>query len=489
MKAEEYSKMKVTIRSKAAPAAAKAFFGGKKAPAEYRALLDRLEAAGRFDPNAAAVKTVDAGEGVLILLGKPADDVRHFKDLVARAFREAAGEKAETLELDLGSYDGALEPALAVRAAAQACLEAAYRFDYYLEKKSECPVKEVRLLHADAARAALKKAAALGAELGEAVCAARDAVNRTSWDMTPETLAKWAAGLCGGAPAEVELLDRAALEKLGAKSLLSVSRGAANPPMMAVLRYRGDPKHPQHITALIGKGITYDSGGLSLKSKDGMITMHGDMGGAAATGAAFSVIARSGMKLNVTAILPICENMLSPEGYRPGDVIGSMDGKTIQIRSTDAEGRLVLIDAMTYAIRCEKAERLVDIATLTGGAAKAYGPLVSAVAVTDETLRAGMKHASETSGDLMWEMPFVPDYISFLRTSHADIANSSIDAGSSMINAAVFLSRFTDGKPWMHIDIAGKSWVKKTEGCFCEGGTGVGTAALYDLCDYLAQSK
>ena len=480
--------MKIVIGTPGAPAAARAVFCGQNCPADCRPAVERLTAAGRFDPAAPQVKTAELNGALLLLLGTPEeDDVRHLQQLLGRAVRMAAEERAATLSLELGSYAGTADPALLARTAAVAAREALYRFDDYRLNKPVCALEEVRIVPVRPT-AEIERAVALGDALGAAVCQARTAVNRTSRDLTPEALAAWAVSLCEGAPAETEVLDRARLEKLGARALLSVSLGAHNPPTMTVLRYKGDPAHPDRVLALVGKGITYDSGGLSLKSKDGMITMHDDMGGAAAVAAAFSVIARSGMTLNVTAILPACENMVAPQGYRPGDVIGSMDGKTIQIRSTDAEGRLILIDGLTYALRHEKAGRLVDIATLTGGAAKAYGPLVSAYAVTDGALRAGMQTASARSGELMWEMPLIRDYLSYLKSDHADLVNSSAGAGSSMINAAVFLREFTEGKPWMHIDIAGTAWTGKAEDCRAVGGTGVGVVTLYDLCAALAEN-
>ena len=448
---------------------------------EYAQAVERLIDSGRFCPDKAQVKALDRGDALLVLMGTPeAEDVRHLKGLMGQAVRMAREEKADTLEIDLDTYRGGMEPAALVRMAAQAAWEGNYVFDAYRSSR-EAGLQSVSIQYAGAGQAPIQEAFAVGCRLGQAITAARTVVNRTSRDLTPQALTDWILERAEGGPYEAEVLDAAALEAAGAKALLNVSAAAETAPRMVVLRYRGDGDHPEQVTALLGKGITYDSGGLSLKSKTGMLTMHHDMGGAAAAAAAFDAAARSGLTCNVTAVLPLCENMLSPAGYRPGDVIGTMDGKTVLIKSTDAEGRLILADAMTWALRREGAGQLIDIATLTGGAVAAYGPLISAIAVTDADLRQAVQAASGDSGELVWEMPLLDDYLHYLKTDHADLANSSNGAGSSMINAALFLREFTGGKPWLHIDSAATSWADKTAGCRAAGATGAGTVLLYDL--------
>ena len=369
---------------------------------EFAGPIQRLVDSGRFCPDKDQVKALDCGDTLLLIMGTPeAEDVRHLKGLLGRAVRMACEEKAAELEIDLDTYRGFADIAVLVRQAAQAAWEGSYRFDAYRSQR-DAGLQRVCLKAAGAGEPAVQRAFAVGDCLGRAVTAARDVVNRTSRDLTPQALTDWILARAEGGPYEVEVLDAAALREAGARALLSVSAAAESAPRMVVLRYRGDADHPDQVTALLGKGVTYDSGGLSLKSKTGMLTMHHDMGGAAAAAAAFDAAARTGLRLNVTAVLPICENMLSPAGYRPGDVIGTMDGKTVLIKSTDAEGRLILADAMTWALQREHAGQVIDIATLTGGAVSAYGPLINAIAVTDDGLRTAVQAASGDSGELVW---------------------------------------------------------------------------------------
>lgn len=443
--------------------------------------------AGRFHPNKSQVKVVTEGKELLLLLGRPeTEDARHIMELVGQGIRAAREERVDTLEIDLDTWRGQKHPAELVREIARAAWMGNYVFDDYRSSR-ERGLARVVVKFAGADEESVRKAFEEGDCLGQAVVAARGVVNRTSRDMTPLAFTDWVLSLSADGPYQVEVVEEAALRAADAQALLSVSAASQYPPRMVVMRYQGDPDHPDQVTALLGKGVTFDSGGLSLKSKTGMLTMHHDMGGAAATAAAFDVAARRGVPMNLTAILPVCENMLSPVGYRPGDVIGTMDGKSVLIKSTDAEGRLILADAMTWAIRKEGATRLVDLATLTGGAVSAFGPLINAVAVEDATLRQEVWAASRTSGELVWEMPLLRDYMRYLKSDHADLANSSNGAGSSMINGALFLQAFTQDLPWLHIDSAGTSWSDKTSGCCAYGATGAGTVLLYDLVCHLAE--
>ena len=442
--------------------------------------------AGRFHPNKSQVKVVTEGKELLLLLGRPErEDPRHIMELVGQGIRTAREERVKSLEIDLDTWHGETEPAGLVREIARAARMANYVFDDYKTDREQ-GLTRITVKFSGAGREEVRGAFAQGDRLGQAVVAVRGAVNRTSRDMTPPAFTDWVLALSAGGPYQVEVVEEDALRAAGAKALLSVSAASQYPPRLVVMRYQGDHDHPDQVTALLGKGVTFDSGGLSLKSKTGMITMHHDMGGAAATAAAFDAVARTGLPINLTAVLPVCENMLSPTGYRPGDVIGTMDGKSVLIKSTDAEGRLILADAMTWAIRREGAKRLVDLATLTGGAVAAFGPLINALAVEDDTLRRAVWAASATSGELVWEMPLLKDYMRYLKSDHADLANSSNGAGSSMVNGALFLQAFAQDLPWLHIDSAGTSWADKTAGCFSYGATGAGTVLLFDLVRQLA---
>lgn len=451
--------------------------------------VEKWIATGRFQPERGQIKALETEQGLQILVGKPETaGVRAIQQQLGRAVRLAQAERVRSVEIDLDNWPTELSSEELVRAAALAAWEGSYSF-CRRHAKVESGLEQIYLKKSEADPAALSCAFQEGDRLGRAVTAVRDAVNRTSRDMNPKAFADWVLAQAEGLPCEIEILDKKSLEEAGVKALLHVSAGAEHSPYLAVLRYRGDPEHPEEITAVLGKGVTFDSGGLSLKSKKGMITMHHDMAGAAAAAAAVVEVARAKLSLNLTAVLPLCENMLSPASYRPGDIIETMDGKTVLIKSTDAEGRLILADAMTWAICKEGAKRLIDIATLTGGAVAAYGPLINAVAGEDPVLMEGIQAASQTSGELVWKMPLLAEYKSYLSTEHADLANSSNGAGSAMINAALFLKEFTQSRPWLHIDSAGTSWAEKTDGCQAFGATGAGTVLLFDLFRQLADSE
>ncbi len=470
--------MKIDLTNTRPTDAARIAFATDRIP-EIHTFADKMTEARRFDADADKVKAFYTHEGLCVLIGRPkADDVRHIAALAGDALRLVKAENAKSLVFELDSYDGRISPALLARTIAESLVEADYAFTDYVSNKS-ASILEATLISANAE--AVESAVREGELLGRAVVRIRGVVNRTSRDMTPSALAAYAEEIAKETGCAYELLDAAALASLHADALLSVALGSNEPALMAVLRYRGDPDHPNDVTALIGKGITFDSGGLSLKSKTGMITMHHDMNGAAVAAAVVGLTAQSKRKINLTAVLPICGKMLSAVSYRPGDVIKTMNGKSVLIISTDAEGRLVMADALTYAIRHENASRLIDAATLTGGAASAYGPLVTAFASTCDALTQAVKASAETSGELAWEMPLVDDYKSFLKADNADIANSSNNGGSSMINAAIFLKEFTEGKPWLHLDCAGTAWTTKEGGRFSAGATGTPCALLYDL--------
>ena len=278
--------MELTIRAAGGDAGACVMFGAGCGDTRWAPQVDHLIRSGRFDPAKPQVKLLDSGASLVILVGCPeAEDVRHLKGLMGQAVRMAREEKADTLEIDLDTYRGGMEPAALVRMAAQAAWEGNYVFDAYRSSR-EAGLQSVSIQYAGAGQAPIQEAFAVGCRLGQAITAARTVVNRTSRDLTPQALTDWILERAEGGPYEAEVLDAAALEAAGAKALLNVSAAAETAPRMVVLRYRGDGDHPDQVTALLGKGITYDSGGLSLKSKTGMLTMHHDMGGAAAAAAA-----------------------------------------------------------------------------------------------------------------------------------------------------------------------------------------------------------
>ena len=325
--------------------------------------------------------------------------------------------------------------------------------------------KVTHLSSADQA-AAVKAGIQQGEGIAAGVTLARELGNRPANHCTPSDLAAEARRLAKSSKAiKVEVLERPALEKLGMGSFLSVTNGSAQPPKFIVLRYEGAAPSLAPIV-LVGKGITFDTGGISLKPGAGMDEMKFDMGGAASVLGTFQSLALLAPKVNVVGLIPTCENMPSGTATKPGDVVTSMSGQTIEILNTDAEGRLILCDALTYAERFKPAV-VVDIATLTGACVIALGNLHSGLFSKDDELADALLKAGQSAQDTAWRMPLDDEYGEGLKSNFADLANVGGREGGS-ITAAWFLSKFTQGYRWAHLDIAGTAW--KSGGA--KGGTG-----------------
>jgi leucyl aminopeptidase len=312
----------------------------------------------------------------------------------------------------------------------------------------------------------------LGQAVAHGVALAKEMANRPGNYCTPTALADEAKRL-GKAykHLKVEVLDRKAIETIGMGSFLSVTNGSAQPPRFIILRYEGAPK-AQAPVVLVGKGITFDTGGISLKPGAEMDEMKFDMGGAASVLGTFRALAELQPKLNVVGLIPTCENMPSGTATKPGDVVTSLSGQTIEVLNTDAEGRLILCDALTYAERFKPAV-VVDIATLTGACVIALGAVHSGLFTPDDDLAAALQQAGEQALDTAWRMPVDDEYGDALKSNFADLGNIGGRAGGA-ITAAVFLSKFTKAYRWAHLDIAGTAWKSGA----AKGGTGRPVALL-----------
>lgn len=325
-----------------------------------------------------------------------------------------------------------------------------YKFDKYLSKKKE-KFLEVEYLTD-------KKVPKLieGYELAKISNIVKDLINEHSEALTPKALADKAVDLGKEFGFEVEILDEKKAAKLGMKSYLSVARAAFHRPYVIVMRYVGN-KASKYIHGLVGKGLTYDTGGLSLKPNDSMLGMKQDMGGAATMIGAMCALAKMKVKKNITCVVAACENSIGPNAYRPGDVIDTMNGKTVEVTNTDAEGRLTLIDALTYIIRKEKVDEIVDAATLTGAVMIALGEDVTGVFSNDNEAAKKLMDASENWYEYFWQMPMYDTYKRYYKSDIADMQNTGSRMGGS-INAAKFLEEFVEGKKWIHLDIAGTAF-------------------------------
>lgn len=313
--------------------------------------------------------------------------------------------------------------------------------------------------------------------LEEAVVIAKNLVNEPANILYPDVLADRVKGLGEIYGFEVEVLDEFRVAELGMGAFLSVGSASAQRPRLIIMRYNGDPADSKRI-AVIGKGLTYDSGGLSIKPTDSMKDMKIDMGGAATAIGTFCAASRLKLKKNIVGVVAACENLIGSRSYRPGDIIKTMSGKTIEITNTDAEGRLTLADAMTYAIQKEGATELIDIATLTGAVMVALGNEITGVFTNTSENYTALEKASKNWNEKYWNLPLDTDYVSLIKSDVADLKNSA-GRWAGSITAALFLNEFTEGLPWMHLDIAGTVYSDKNGKWYKKGATGVGVKTLY----------
>jgi leucyl aminopeptidase len=355
------------------------------------------------------------------------------------------------------SYSGgeALQPAHA-EALVAAVNDATYVYRATKPTATEPPkLQRVNLVCDKAESSVLLKALVRGAAIAAGVTLARECANRPGNVCTPTYLGEQARELAKAFDLKVEVLERKDVEKLGMGAFLAVSKGSDEPLRFIVLRYNGGAK-TQAPLVLVGKGITFDSGGISIKPAGDMDEMKYDMGGAASVLGTVRAIAEIKPKINLVGLIPACENMPSGRATKPGDVVTSLSGQTIEILNTDAEGRLVLCDALTYAERFKPAA-VVDIATLTGACVIALGHQHSGLFTADEELATALQSAGQAALDTCWRMPLDDDYDEGLKTHYADMANVGPRAGGA-ITAAMFLKRFTGKYRWAHLDVAGTAW-------------------------------
>jgi len=328
-----------------------------------------------------------------------------------------------------------------------------------------------------------------GQVLGGAVIFARDMVNRPANYLRPKDFAAEIAALMEDLPVETEILPLAKLREEGMGAFLAVGESSAYPPCMLVLRYipkKADPwsndsRNEGLITALVGKGVMCDTGGYCLKGSQSMAGIKGDMAGGAAVAAAVYALAKNGAPNNVIGIIPMCENRIAPGSMIPGDVVRATDGTLVEILNTDAEGRLILGDAVSYAVRKEHADRVVDIATLTGAMARMFGNSITGMLADGEEFCQELLAAAGRSGERICRIPWYKEHEKMIESDMADIKN--VSSSCPAITAGLFIRHFAAKKPWIHLDIAGTADVDAPVFAYQEkGATGVGVMTLYELC-------
>ena len=408
---------------------------------------------------------------VLVLQRASATAARHL---------QSTGAREIVLALDWEEMD--VDLAQGVQAEVEGALLGLYMFRKYQSAHlngNGQGVKQIRLLVSDVNDTTINEAVHRGIALAEATNFARDLVNEPPNVLTPTELANRACAMAKQFGLEYEVLDLPEMEKLGMGGLLGVSRGSTEPPKFIILRYRGAPQSADKGMALVGKGITFDSGGVSLKTGEGMQNMKTDMAGAAAVICAMQAIAALKPAINVTALVPTTENMPSGSSYHPGDILRLMNGKTIEIINTDAEGRLVLADALSYAAK-EGLSPIIDVATLTGGISIALGPVMSGLFCNDAELCDEILAAGKAAGEKFWPMPLDEEYSELIASDIADIKQTG-GKKASPINAAKILEHFVDDAKWAHLDIAGTAYIDGKKPYQEKGATGFAVRTLAEL--------
>ncbi len=362
---------------------------------------------------------------------------------------------------------------------------------YKTESKEERRIDEIILItSADGAAETLARGVERGQIIADAVNMARELANEPSSVLTPTELAERSKEVASRYGLDIDVLDEARMKELGMGALLGVARGSDEPAKMIVLRYEPEGAEPMgndaEVIAIVGKGITFDTGGISIKPAEGMEKMKYDMSGAAATLAAMRAIAQLKPRVNVIGVMPTSENMPSGRAYKPGDVLRAMSGKTIEVINTDAEGRLILADAITYA-RKLGATKIIDLATLTGAVSIALGPINVGVMSNNQAFADEVRIAAKEVGERFWQLPMDDDYKEMIKSDIADIKNSA-GRYAGTITAAWFLRHFAEDTPWVHLDIAGTAWENERKPYMSKGPTGVAIRTLINyVCNHAAK--
>jgi leucyl aminopeptidase len=415
---------------------------------------------------------------LVIGLGRDGSGADALRGASARAARAATGLGAESLALRLPP---AADPAATggeVRAAVEGAILGAYHFERHLGD-ADRRVPRLRQLEVslDRSAPALARAAKRGEIAARAVCLARDLVNEGPSRKGPAQLARVAVSAARSSGLECRVHAPAELRRLGFHALLAVARGSDHPARVVHLRYRPRGK-PRGRVVLVGKGVTFDSGGLNLKPDESMLTMKMDMAGAAAVLATMTALRAMGCRAEVHGLLGLVENMGGGDAYKPGDILDSYSGKTIEVMNTDAEGRLVLCDLLAYAAQRLAPSSIVDLATLTGACVVALGQQASGLFSRDDSLAAALLAAGERAGEKLWRLPLYEDYLPALQKGPADLRSTGGRWGGA-ITAALFLGEFVPRDvPWLHLDIAGPAYADQDRAEARMGGTGAGVATL-----------
>jgi len=425
---------------------------------------------------------------ILLGLGKESEiSVDKVRALMAVAMRAARKINSQTVATAIHNESDKLEANLTAQAVIEGTIMGSYQFTYYKTSKKDNPgIEKVIIIENDTANMdVIKSKVHEGKIIAESVNLARDLVNHPAQYMTPTKMASHAMQIAEEYGFELTILEKEDMQQKGMGALLAVAQGSIEPPKLIVLKYEGNPDSQETI-ALVGKAITFDSGGISIKPSQKMDEMKGDMAGGAAVLGAMMALGQLRPKVNIIAVVPCAENMPSGSAFRPGDILTSLSGKTIEVLSTDAEGRLILADAVTYAKQLN-ATKIVDLATLTGACVIGLGTIYSGVLTNNQEWCQTVIDAGQIIGEKMWELPNDTEYLEQIKSSIADLKNTG-GRYAGTITAGLFIGEFAAKTPWVHIDIAGTSDAEKDKGYNLKGGTGVGVRTLVQLMKMLEKS-
>jgi leucyl aminopeptidase len=435
-------------------------------------LVEAKEISGKKCETATLLATPGIRAPIAVVVGLGAKD-GFDRGVAFRAASAAAKTLAAKERGKVAFYLADGWPAETVEAAVAGSVVGCVGQDLYRAKKNRHPLSEIMWAACDAA------AASRGAVLGDSVNLARRLVNEPPSEIYPESFAAQSKAVAESSGLAIEIWDQKRLEAERCGSLLAVAKGSSREPRLVILKHSGGPPGAAPL-ALVGKGVTFDSGGLSIKPTDGMKTMKCDMAGAAAVLGAMQAIARLKLPVNVIGLCGLVENMLSGDSYKLGDVLHARSGKTIEVLNTDAEGRLVLADVLDVALQHQPA-KIVDLATLTGACVVALGNDVAGLMTNHQEWADAVKSAGDAVGEPLWQLPMFAEFGEQIRSEVADIKNVGEGRWGGAITAAKFLEEFVGGKPWVHLDIAGPAFLESSKPWLDAGGTGFGVRTLVEL--------
>jgi leucyl aminopeptidase len=427
---------------------------------------------------------------IVIGLGKPESfTLDRVRQVAAASIRAAKKVKAVTIAtITHGAGIGGLDPESAAKCLAEGSILADFTFNEFKSDPQDTPaIQQVWVTEiTDERRPMIEKGILVGTHLADMTNYARYLTTLPSNHLTPTIFAARASELAQQYQFECIIYDEKDLEDMAMQALLGVGKGSVNPPRLVVLKYLGAPES-NDITAMVGKGMTFDSGGISIKPADGMEAMKDDMGGAAAVLCAVCAVAHAKLKINLIVVCAMAENMPSGTAQKPGDIVKTFSGKTIEVLNTDAEGRLILADAVAYA-HSLGVSRVIDIATLTGSVVVALGHEASGYISTNDTFSDLLMQAADQSGEKVWRMPIFDEYKEYLKSDIADFKNVG-GRPAGMITGGLLIGAFAGDLPWIHVDIGGTVWSNKELPYIAKGATGVGVRTLYHLAESLTSKE